>query len=245
MMSQIAFAILLAFVSVTFAQQTNFVDKESKIGHFFEPQWFRDNIPFVEVPIKEIEEVYYYRWSSHKRHLRYTIPGNGYVVTEFINNIGYSLKYDTINAAAGHHIRESRWLRDRRYAQDYINFWTRGGGDSHSYSEWIAEAAYNSFLVDGDEDFIKSQLEGLVRNYKRWDDHYNADWKLYWISPERDAQELSCSSFQSDDPFWGGEGYRPSFNSEMYENAIAISKIAALVGDFNMFLEFQQKAEDL
>lgn len=97
--------------------ETNFVNKDSKLRGFFEPQWFKDNIPFVEVPDKEIEDVYYYRWSSLKRHLRYTVPGAGYIVTEFVHKVGYSQKFDTINAAAGHHIYEARWLRNRRYVQ--------------------------------------------------------------------------------------------------------------------------------
>lgn len=99
------------------SKETNFVDKDSKLTNFFEPQWFKDNIPFVEVPDKEIEEVYYYRWSSLKRHLRYTVPGAGYIITEFVHKVGYSQKFDTINAASGHHIYEARWLRNARYVQ--------------------------------------------------------------------------------------------------------------------------------
>ncbi|CAG7826701.1 unnamed protein product [Allacma fusca] len=227
------------------AQRTNFVNHDSKISHLAEPQWFRDNIPFVEVPNKEIEEVYYYRWSSLKRHLRYTVPGAGYIVTEFVHKVGYSLKFDTINAAAGHHINEARWLRDRRYVQDYVNFWTREGGDPNAYSEWIADAAYNSYLIDGDEEFMKSQLKGLIRNYRKWDDHYDDTWKMYWISPHWDAMEYSCSSVQTDDPYHGGAGFRPSFNAEMYANAVAISKIAALNGEFDIFLEYQTRAESI
>jgi len=79
-----------------------------------------DNIPFIDIPHKEIEEIYYYRFSTLKRHLRYTIPGSGYTVTEFVHRVGYSQKFDTIVAAAGHHIYESRWLRNRRYVQ--VNF---------------------------------------------------------------------------------------------------------------------------
>lgn len=99
------------------AKETHFIDKDSKLKNLFEPQWFKDNIPFVEVPDREIEEVYYYRWSSLKRHLRYTLPGAGYIITEFVHKVGYSQKFDTINAAAGHHIYEARWLRNARYVQ--------------------------------------------------------------------------------------------------------------------------------
>lgn len=113
-------AIIITFAAigvVVAGEGTNFVDKDSKLKDFFEPQWYKDNIPFIEVPDKEIEDVYYYRWSSLKRHLRYTIPGAGYIVTEFVHKVGYSQKFDTINAAAGHHIYEARWLRNTRYVQ--------------------------------------------------------------------------------------------------------------------------------
>lgn len=106
-----SFAVILTFTTVlrVNTQGTNFVDKDSKLENIFEPQWFKDNIPFIEV--------YYYRWSSLKRHLRYTVAGAGYIITEFVHKVGYSQKFDTINAAAGHHIYEARWLRNTRYVQ--------------------------------------------------------------------------------------------------------------------------------
>lgn len=38
-------------------------------------------------------------------------------MTEFVNNIGYEGKFGVINAAAGHHIYESRWLRNQKYVK--------------------------------------------------------------------------------------------------------------------------------
>lgn len=111
---------ILCIGSLAYGQMTNFINHESKIEKFAEKQWFIDNIPFIDIPHKEIEEIYYYRFSTLKRHLRYTIPGSGYTVTEFVHRVGYSQKFDTIVAAAGHHIYESRWLRNRRYVQ--VNF---------------------------------------------------------------------------------------------------------------------------
>ncbi len=116
------YLILLLFISFSLfnilnCQLTNFVDKDLKLVGFAEKQWFRDNIPFIEVPDKNIEDVYYYRWASHKRHLRYLHPGVGYSVTEFVHDVNYASKFGTINDAAGHHIYESRWLRNPKYAK--------------------------------------------------------------------------------------------------------------------------------
>ena len=108
---------LLIFIIPVHGQGTNFVDQDSKVGKFAEPGWFKDNIPFLEVPNKEIEDVYYYRWSTLKRHLRYTVPGAGYLVTEFVHSTFYAQKFGSLNDAAGHHIYEARWLRNRRYVQ--------------------------------------------------------------------------------------------------------------------------------
>ncbi|CAL8085948.1 unnamed protein product [Orchesella dallaii] len=236
----IAYVISLTLIS---AQTTNFVDKDSKLVGFGEPQWFKDNIPFVEVPDTQIEEVYYYRFSTHKRHLRYIHPGVGYSVTEFVHNVGYSQKFGTINGAAGHHIYESRWLRNPRYNEDYINFWYRGGSSGNQqYSEWIADASYANFLLTGNKDFITSQQEGLVNNFNGWNDRYEPALDLYFLSPHDDAMEHSASSEQTDDGYHGGLGYRPSFNSEMYANAIAISKIARMNNDTRTADEFEGRA---
>ena len=117
-MSQLVlFCLLAAIIASTFAQQTNFINRSAKVRNYAESGWFLKQIPFIDIPDSEIEEIYYYRWSSHKRHLRYTLPGGGYSVTEFIHKVFYAGKYDTIVAAAGHHIFESRWLRDRRFNQ--------------------------------------------------------------------------------------------------------------------------------
>ena len=35
-----------------------------------ERQWYKDNIPFLDTPDNDIDEVYYYRWSTFKRALR-------------------------------------------------------------------------------------------------------------------------------------------------------------------------------
>lgn len=110
--------LLLALLTISCTgQRTNFVDEDSKIVNFAEKAWYKDNIPFLEVPDEAIEAVYYYRWSSLKRHLRYTLPGAGFIVTEFVHKVGYSQKFDTINAAAGHHIDEAKWLRNSRYVK--------------------------------------------------------------------------------------------------------------------------------
>src|SRR5690606_19201879 len=87
---------------------TAFLDHDRLLEGYAEPEWYRANIPFLEVPDQEIQDVYYYRWSTFKRHLRYTDTENGHVITEFHNPPGYSAPLGGIVAAAGHHVYEGR-----------------------------------------------------------------------------------------------------------------------------------------
>ncbi len=67
--------VLIVALHHTCSQKTNFVNVEEKLGDYDEPEWFFENVPFVELPEEgqAIEDVYYYRWTSLKRHLRYVV----------------------------------------------------------------------------------------------------------------------------------------------------------------------------
>src|SRR3954470_13290981 len=126
-----------------------------------QPQWYEDNIPFLDTPDDNLDGVYYYRWSTYKRALRYTVPGTGYISTENGVPIEYaSDPYTGLPDAAGYHITDGRWLRNPQYAGDYLNFWLKGAGTSgqRSYSEWITAAAFQRYLVTGDAAELKSYL---------------------------------------------------------------------------------------
>ena len=72
--------------------------------------WAVDNVPFIDVPeLPDVHTAYYYRWRSYKRHIKPT--PDGWVVTEFLPNVGWAGKYNTIPAAAGHPRHAGRSLR--------------------------------------------------------------------------------------------------------------------------------------
>ncbi len=107
--------------------------------------WMSDNIPLFECPDKEIEEIYYFRWWTFRKHIKET--PDGFVVTEFLPPVPWAGKHNTISCAAAHHFREGRWLHDARYLDDYARFWLRGGGEARphidtnrGYSFWIADS---------------------------------------------------------------------------------------------------------
>ena len=87
-------------------------------------EWMEENIPLFECPQRNFEEMYYYRWWSLRKHIKETPVGYG--MTEFLVQRSYSDKYNLIACAIGHHIYESRWLRDPKYLDQIIHTWYRG-----------------------------------------------------------------------------------------------------------------------
>jgi mannosylglycerate hydrolase MGH1-like protein/F5/8 type C domain-containing protein/glycosyl hydrolase family 65 len=211
-------------------------------------RWYLDNIPFFECSDKQIEQVYYYRWKLYKAHIRH-VGDNSYVITEFINHVPWDRDpYCTINAASMHHIYEGRWLRDNRYMDGYISYLYQGGGNNRRYSESLADAAYARYLVNADSAFIVKQLDSMQQMYGEWSDHYDSTRNLYYIPAMPDATEYTIASIDASggkDGFDDGEAYRPTINSYMYGNAMAIARIAAMKGDNNASKEYLQKAAGL
>ncbi len=159
---------------------TSFLDHDSPLRGFFGQTFLKENIPFIDIPDPNIEEVYYYRWSSLTRHLRYTVPGTGYILTEFLTPIGYAQAFNTIDAAAGHQIDEARWLRGKFYNDDYIGVYLRGPGNSVQYTQWILDAAYRRSMVDGDVAYLTNQLAYMTRLWDKW----NAVSFPFWLRME-------------------------------------------------------------
>src|SRR5262245_30756260 len=79
--------------------------------------WFQQNAPLFECPDKEVDEIYYYRWWTFRKHIKQTPAG--LVVTEFLTPMKHAGIYNTISCAFGHHLAEGRWLSDQRFLDDY------------------------------------------------------------------------------------------------------------------------------
>lgn len=229
---------------------THFIDARQVGGHYFgnDKDWYLHNIPFFACPDTTLEHVYYYRWKLYKAHLR-NLGKYGYIVTEFLNPMSWDRKpFNSLNDATSYHIYEGRWLRNRRYMNDYINYMYKDGGNDRHFSEAIADAAYAYFRVNPDTGFITSQLPYMVRIYQAWRDHYDSTKGLYYIEPLLDATEYTIASIDASggrDGFTGGDAFRPSINSYMYANALAISKIESMAGDKRKAELFDHKAKAL
>ena len=196
-------------------------------------RFLSENIPFFDCPDKAFERTYYFRWWTYRKHIKETPAG--LVITEFLPDVPWAGKYNTISCAAAFHYCEGRWLREQKPLDDYAAFWFRGGGSPRSYSFWAADAFYNRFLVTGDSAWIKALLPDLVKNYQSWENEKLSPNGLFWQVDDRDGMEMSVC----------GSGYRATINSYMYGDALAIAAIALLSGDKDLADQYSEKAKKI
>lgn len=221
--------------------------------------WFIDNIPFLEIDDKAIQDVYYYRWKLYRSHIR-EIGKEGTTVLEFLENVPWARQPDTdLNDSASFHLREGRWLRDPRVVDDLIEHLYKGGANDRHFSESIADATESTTLVTGDPSPGVQQLEAMERIFDAWDDHFDASRNLYWIEPLLDATEYTISSIdasgagfttqpstdQNKNGFTGGFAFRPSINSYQYANALAIAHFAEVAGRSAVAEEYRERANKI
>ena len=205
------------------------------------------NIPMIDLPDKEIEETYYFRWWTYRKHIKNT--ADGFVITEFLPDVNWSKKHNTINCPAAHHIYEGRWLRNPKYVSEYINFWLYRSGDGiRQYSFWIADAILAFNEIHRNDSILSNQLGPLIKNYNEWIKiRKENDKALFWQWDVSDGMELTVSGRilnQGIEKF-GVEATRPTINSYMYGDAKAISKISYLNNDIKKAEEFENKANEI
>ncbi|WP_225007175.1 MGH1-like glycoside hydrolase domain-containing protein [Novosphingobium percolationis] len=209
--------------------------------------WYEGRIPFFESADPGLDAVYYYRWALLRAHQR-DLGAQGFVSTEFLDDVSWQREpFASLNDASGFHINEARWLNDRRYADDTIAFMYAGGNDRH-FSDYMADAVWNRYLVDGDRVGVTRHLPVMRHIYRLWDEKFDFAKGLYFIEPLLDATEYTVSSIDASggaDGFRGGDAFRPSINSYMAANARAIARIAALAGDEATARDYAARADDL
>jgi hypothetical protein len=194
------------------------------------------NIPLFNCPDKQLEQTYYFRWWTYRKHIRKT--PEGFVILEFLPDVDWAKKYNTINCAAALHVYEGRWLHEQQFLDDYSTFWYKGGGDRSGYSWWMSDAIWNRALVTGNFDLPESLEEYLVEAYQQWEKDRQDSTGLYWQVDDGDGMEESICGKEGQNH----EGYRATINSYMYADAEAISKIAGLKGQNEVRDLFQSKA---
>ena len=221
---------------------------------------FGDKIPLFECPDEDIERTYYFRWWTYRKHLRKT--PSGWVVTEFLPDVSWAGKYNTISCPFGHHLREGRWLRDQSFIDDYTRIMVREGNVNgpKAYLSWPAWATVERAKVTGDLSFAKRMLGDFVANYETWEkgwqvrglsvrdtgstrsykgrqvqSGFRAERGLFDFAGDREGSEFALSL----------DGARPMVNAAMWAEARAIAEIAEGAGDKTLAARFAAKAASL
>lgn len=192
--------------------------------------WMEANIPWFDASNKQFEEMYYFRWYAFQKHV--VLTPNGYVITEFLRHVKWGGYYNTIADSAPDHLYEARWLRNPAIAEDDARFWMSPLANPRQYSDWLANAIRAVTLANGDRKLGVGLLPALEANYEAWVKTHQDPNGLFWSIDKRDAMEHSIS----------GNGYRPTLNSYMYGDAVAIAAIARDAGQSAVANEYASKA---
>lgn len=195
--------------------------------------WFENNIPFLDTPDAEINTTYYYRWELVSKHLTYGSPSTGYMWTEFINRPFWSGAYGGISCPSGHQFYEARWLHNPRYVRDFARYWFRTpGAQPRRYSAWMADSVWATHLVHPNKEFLADLRPDLEKNFAEWTrKSWVPEAGLFWQVGHDDGMEFNIASRQTKNILAGAPSYRPSFNSYMWADARALTRIADLTGD--------------
>ena len=202
--------------------------------------WMARNIPLFNCPDKDFEEMFYYRWWTLRKHIKRTPVGYG--MTECLVQRSYADRYNLIACAIGHHVMETRWLRDTTYLHQILNTWYHGNEGKPmqkmvKFSSWNPAAVYEAYKVHGDKDFLLALKPSLEEEYARWQSTNRLDNGLYWQGDVQDGMEESISGGRKK------KYARPTINSYMFGNAQALAAINALAGDQHKADSYSKEAQ--
>lgn len=196
-----------------YVRQFNEADDEficGEIGNSHALDWIQAHIPVVDLPDSSLETTYYFRWWTYRKHIRRT--ATGHILTEFLPDVPWAGRYNTISGAAPHHIAEGRWLRDFPVLEEYLRYWYTESENLNDYSHWLESMARSLYIQLGaapDGDILQGMLQGFSR---RLESNLHASG-MFWSKDNREATEFSI----------GGDGLRVPINCYMAANASGLS----------------------
>lgn len=219
-------------------------ERSNSIPNAAAADFLAKNVPFFECPDPEIELTYAFRWWTYRKHLVHA--EGGWRVSEFDDE-------RAIACPVGHHLREGRWLRDRRYLDDYTRYWFgKGASPLHgprSYVNWIVQGVLAREEVTGDTALADGLLDAFVANYEAWEAGWDArPWPkegMYRMGLKSDGLFHDVDDREGTELTLSGNGARVHVNAIMYGEAAGISKIAARCGRKDLAKAFEERASRL
>ncbi len=226
---------LLKYVK-EFGENDNEIYK-NEIDNAHAADWLLHNAPRFECPDSNFERTFYFRLWTYRKHIKKT--PEGYIISEFLPDVPWAGPYNIINAAAGHHIYEGRWLRGSEdFLTDYISFFLRHSKESHRYSTWLLDAAAKLEDVKGKK-LYTGLLSDMILYFEEWENIHGTASGLFWSYDGRDAMEFSISGTKN---MKSVKGTRPTLNSYMYAEALAIARFAEEEKDDKTAQVYRNKA---
>lgn len=215
---------------------------ETTIPNAKSEEWIGSNVPLFACSDKALEEMYYYRFWSLRKHIKLTPVGYG--MTEFLVDRSYADRYNLIACAIGHHIMETRWLRDTTYLQQILHTWYRGndGGamrKMEKFSSWNPYAVWQAYKVLGNRSFTLDLLTDLDLEFDRWKSTHRLSSGLYWQGDVQDGMEESISGGRKK------QYARPTINCYMQGNAAALAQMHAMKGETGKQRQYEAEAKEL
>ena len=205
-------------------------------------QWMRQNVPLFDCPQPDFKELYYFRWWTLRKHIKRTPVGYG--MTEFLVQRSYADRYNLIACAIGHHVMETRWLRDTTYLHQILRTWYYGNDGQpmqkmNKFSSWNPSAVVEAWKVLGDTAFVVGLKPRLEEEYARWKSTNRLPSGLYWQGDVQDGMEESISGGRKK------QYARPTINSYMCGNAYALAALNRLTGDADKARRYTAEGDSL
>ena len=224
-------------------------DSEEVITHITNEkaaEFLHENAPRLYCPDKTIEETFAFRTWTMRKHIKKT--EQGFLITEFLPNVAWAAKYNTINAPLTHHLNEFRWLKNANELLDYIRFFISGEGSAYAtqsaftYHSPALTAMYHYCLATINEDFLQQNAEHFEKYFLTWEEKHLTKNGLYWSNDDREGTEFSisgtCGTVANRNVL---KGFRPLMNSCMCADALSLSKIFELAGNKEKADEYLNK----
>lgn len=175
--------------------------------------WFDENVPRFDCSDPWATKMWYHRWYVVKKN--HANPQTGLTLEDTFSEGRWNVEWYTasITYGAGHVLRETRWLRDKKFCQNYLRGFVRNqredglfrswyvdgiarpDADEGKYTDWITGAAYDVQLVHPDTNFLAEIAPALEKNVAYWQTHATGGDALLIV----------------DDHWWTGMEWQPSF----------------------------------
>jgi len=151
-------------------------------------EWLLQNVPFIETPDTLLDKVYYFRWKNLLACLSKRREDGKY---EFCESAPGSYYHKYIDCAQGAHVRDARWIKNRKYLNDYIDLTP----SKEAYWNYLADSVWQKYLIDSDKDSLDKNFEKLLARFSSRDNNFDRNAGLYFTKGDNEGQEAGVGCF--------------------------------------------------